>query len=223
MIKRKAIYIILVLSISLCSEKPSFAASNCEQSFTLFALTKIPSPTQDQGIFWITKDVGGECLGSYLIQVSISTEQVVSCSTPLMGYGEWDWLKEGVKHMQRQPLIELKEKEGAWYCSTASFQVMSPSADSLMLASFHKASYEGNEGQWISEHGEEAVSLPNFEGVNAKLIYYNKGGLYIGYKISKALFFPHSGFLLVFTIQPLLASGLDTMHGFLIFSLNKKW
>ena len=42
-------------------------------------------------------------------------------------------------------------------------------------------------------------------------------GLYVDYQISKAYYFPGSGYILVFTHQPLIASGNDTMHGFLLF------
>ncbi len=36
-----------------------------------------------------------------------------------------------------------------------------------------------------------------------------------------AVFYPQSGYLLVFTQQEMRATGLDTMHGFLIFKLTK--
>ena len=210
----------------LCISNVSLATTNCVQKFVFFALTRgyptLSSHEESKTLtFWITEDIGGECMASQLIQIFISKEKVSSSYTSLMGYEEWDWLKEGTKHLQREAPKELVEKEGVWNCSTASFQVKAPMSDSAMLNSFREAAREGYERRWIQDHGLSGISMPIFEGINRELIYRHEAGLYIDYQISKAYYFPYSKYLLIFTHQPHLASGLDTMHGFLIFKIKK--
>jgi len=80
---------------------------------------------------------------------------------------------------------------------------------------FKQYTYGAND--WNEEYGLEEVLSPEFEGIKSELVYFYPEGLYINYEISKAYYFPNSGYLLVFTHQSMLASGNDTMHGFLLF------
>lgn len=222
--KRMSAFFLIYFSLWMCHSSP--ATTNCEQTFTFFALTRgertLWTPAKEANLtFWIAEDISGECMLSHLIQISISAGKVSACYTSLMGYGEWSWLKEGVKHLQREPFEELVEKAGDWNCSTASFQVKPPLSDSEMLNSFQLAAREGYERRWIQDHGLKGISLPVFDGIEAELLHYHEVGLYVDYQISKAYYFPHSRHILLFTHQPHLASGWDTMHGFLIFKIRK--
>ena len=221
MLKRKVTPLVFVIFVFLCTFKVPSAATNCEQSFTFFAFTRAASPSLEYGTFWIGEDVGGECLGSYLIQISISNQRVSSYVSMLMGYAEWGWLREGIKHLQRVPFEELVEKGRVWQCATGSFSVEAPLPDSVLSSLLLEAFRKGNERAWTRDHGLEGTSPPVFDGIKAQLIHYHEKGLYVGYQISKAYYFPGSKYLLIFTHQPMLVSGLDTMHGFLIFKVTK--
>jgi hypothetical protein len=221
MLKRKALLLVFVISVFLNTFKVLSAATNCEQVFTFFAYTTGFGTSWEQGTFWIGEDVGGECLGSKLIQISISDGKVSSSYASLMGFEEWDWLKEGVKHLQKELPKELIERNGVWSCSSASFHAMPPPSDSVMLRLFRQAFNNGMERSWNELRGIKGISLPVFKGVKAELLYYYEKGVYVAYGFSHIYYFPHSKYLLIFTHQPMMASGLDTMHGFLIFKIQK--
>ncbi len=63
--------------------------------------------------------------------------------------------------------------------------------------------------------------LPPVDGVRINLVYHYPTGLYINYEINKVYYSPNFGYLLIFTRQPKLAVGLDTMHGFVILKIIK--
>jgi hypothetical protein len=99
---------------------------------------------------------------------------------------------------------------------------MAPPPDSAQLKLFEKEYALGDERSWNSKHGIQGINTPSVEGLNVRMVYYYPEGLYIDYTISKVYYFPRSGYVLVFTNQPRLASGLDTMHGFLLLKIIKE-
>jgi hypothetical protein len=220
LLKRRGILLFILICVCFCLAKILPAATLCDQSFILFAFSRASSAQLGQGTFLIGEDIGGECYQSYLIWISI-TDDHVSSSWNRVSYGEWGWLKEALKYLPKEEPKELVEKEGVWYYSTAFFRVTPPPPDTTLLNSFDSSRYDGSEAKWIGNHDSGGVSMPIFEDVKCELIYYHIGGLYIGYRFSKVYYFPHSKYLLIFTHQPRLATGLDTMHGFLLFKTQK--
>lgn len=56
----------------------------------------------------------------------------------------------------------------------------------------------------------------------AELIYHNQRGVYKNYLIKTAWYWEESGYLLIQTDNPNKATGLDTMHGMLLYRVGSK-
>jgi hypothetical protein len=106
-----------------------------------------------------------------------------------------------------------------WYFPGASWTIRAPVTSYDYKTEWKKEfkQYSSCENQWNEEYGSEEVLSPEFAGIKGELVYFYPEGLYIEYEIAKAYYFARSGYILVFTQQPALASGDDTMHGFLLF------
>jgi hypothetical protein len=193
------------------------AATNCNQSFTFLLATADHNPS-----FWIIEDVGGEYSYSHLIQISVEDTVVTCVSISRIGYGNWKWLQENANHIISEPATELKNQNGVWSIPGLSWYIEAPPRDSILLELFQKEYYAGRERSWNELYGIKGISVPSVERINITLIYYFPEGLYVDYTISKAYYFLYSGYILVFTNQPRMASGLDTMHGFLLLKIAKE-
>jgi len=216
--------LLFFVSIFLYTYEIPSATTNCKQLFTFLALTESFAPSWTSGTnlsFWIGEDVGGECYWSHLIQIAISDGKAFSRDISVTPYPDWDSFRNGLRHFQRELPEELVEESGVWHCSTASFTVKPPPPDSVLLSLLRKAVHKGNERWWNQNHGLEGILQPIFEGIKIELIHYYEAGLYVGYQLSKVYYFSDSKYILIFTHQPMLASGLDTMHGFLLFKIRR--
>jgi len=171
MLKRKVMPVVFVISVFLCTFEVPSAATNCEQAFTFFGFTRAESPSSEHGIFWIGEDVGGECYGSYLIQVYVQEQGIYTSRTLLTEYGEWNWLREDIKHLSRQPFEQLVEKDGVWRCSACTFSVKDPAPDSALARLLNEAFREGGERTWTRDHGVEGILQPLFDGSYTTLTY----------------------------------------------------
>ncbi len=155
---------------------------------------------------------------SHLIQVTILDTTSYIHTTFVVKYAEWDWLKQEFNNFGGLPFEKLRSKDGIWSDSAGSFRISAPPSDTLEIRKIYQSSYEA---QWTARHGIEAIRLPQIQGVMTKLLYYYPVGLYVDYKISDAYYIPSQKLLIVFTHQPHLAAGFDSMHGFLIFRIIK--
>ena len=219
----KSVVLLLLLSIVLLAHVNSLATSNCRQTIIFRALTNgyfSLSHDKECNTFWITEDIDGECQWSHLIQISIIQQEICTVESDLYKFGEWEWLTESLKHLSQETPQELSDNSSAWSCSTASFYVKPPLPDSGLLNSFLAARRRGYERKWIKDHDLEAISMPIFEGAKSELITHYEGGLYIGYRFAKVYYFPPE-YVLIITYQPMMANGLDTLHGFLLFKVSK--
>jgi hypothetical protein len=107
-------------------------------------------------------------------------------------------------------------QNGVWSIQGLPWHIEAPPMDSTLLKLFQKEYYAGRERSWNELYGIKGISVPSTEGIDINLIYYFPEGLYVDYTISKAYYFPYPGYILVFTNQSRMASGADTMHGFLL-------
>ena len=73
---------------------------------------------------------------------------------------------------------------------------------------------------WYQNCKADCLRDLRFIGVTAKRLYFNRKGLYINYNIKEAYYHVSTGLLIVFTDQPRLAAGLDTMHGVLLYRVT---
>ncbi len=214
------LWLILVIFVSILSL--SYATTNCEQTFTFFGITWGIMEQRDV-TFWIGEDVSGECYGSYLIQVALEDTSSHLIMTYNSSYSDWDWLKEGLKKLGMPKYTELKfnNEKGIWSDSMINVKISVPEPDSEMAELLKDARRRGIEDIWTQKYGVEGIILPEFKGIKTKLVYYYPKGFYIDYQISAVYFDPFFKHLIIFTHQPRLAVGFDTMHGFLIFKIIK--
>jgi len=174
---------------------------------------------QDNLTFWIAEDVSGECLSSRLIQVTVSDSIANMVATNNLQYGEWRWFEEGFKSLGVQLYTELGESDGKWTEGRFSFEISVPAPDSQLVRDVNETLRLGQESDWTRKHGLQGVIAPEVKGFKTKIAYYYPNGLYVDYKISRVYLIPTFGYIIIFTQQPRLKSGLDTMHGFLILKI----
>lgn len=219
MARKIAVYVLCNLFLSAWSTQTSECATSCKQSFTFLLATAESNP-----VFWIVEDVSGECWYSRLIQITVENTKDTAIYLPLGGHGSWNWrwLEKKMKHIVCQPAIELENQNGVWSIPGLSWHIEAPPSDSALLRLFQEEYNAGRERSWNVKYGIKGINVPSLEGIDSKLVYYYPDGLYIDYTISKMYYFPHSGYALLFTNQPRLASGLDTMHGFLLLKIIKE-
>jgi len=211
MLRKSALHILCNAFLIAWSTQLSEATTNCNQSFTFLLATGDHNPG-----FWIIEDVGGECSYSHLIQISVEDTAVTCVLLSRIGYENWKWLQENAKHVVSQPATELVNQNSVWGIPGQSWHIKSPPRDSTLLDLFQKEYNAGRERSWNWRCGTKGISVPSVEGKAITLVYYYPEGLYIDYTISSVYYFPYSGYILIFTNQPRMASGLDTMHGFLL-------
>jgi hypothetical protein len=219
MLNKISYYILCSIILIVWSTQISNAATNCEQSFTFLLATSGQEP-----VFWIIVDVSGECWDSRLIQIVLENTKDTAIYSSLGYPGDWNWrwLRERIKGVVCQPAIELKNQNGLWGIPGLPWYIKDPPPDSTLFRLFQEEYNVGRERSWNMIFGLKGISLPSLEGIDVKLVYYYPRGVYIGYTLSKAYYFPQSGYILVFINQPRMASGLDTMHGFLLLKIAKE-
>jgi len=219
MLRRIIFFVVCIVCLISCSTRISEAATNCNQSFTFLLAT-----ADSNSVFWIAEDVGGECWDSRLIQIVLENTKDTAIYSRLGYPGSWNWrwLGERIKGVVCQPAIELRNENGMWGVPGLPWRVKVPLPDSALFKLFQEEFNAGRERSWNMIYGIKGINIPSVEGIDIKLAYYYPEGVYIGYTISKAYYFPQSRYILVFINQPRMASGLDTMHGFLLLKIVKE-
>ena len=200
------ITIFISVSFTVSSEKDrlKIVSTYCEQTFYFFFLSK-GSPT-----FWIGENLSGECNISYLYNISIRDSNVSVSKSELKEYNKWDELKNISNFFRKYK--ELDDN---------NLVITPPKFDPGLRDAFRKHLVEGgsNGYKWNKKNGIDGIVPPNIANLKTELLFYHKRGLYINYNIASVHYFPKVGLILIFTEQPLIADGMDTMHGFLIFKV----
>lgn len=74
----------------LASASAGATRSGCGQQITFLGVSAGNPP-----IAWITEDIGGACVFSFLVQVAIEPDTVRASVTPLDLFADWEWLVRG--------------------------------------------------------------------------------------------------------------------------------
>lgn len=211
-------YLIVLLSFNLVgffsfNNSSKIFTTGCKETFHFLFLSKSYSPT-----FWIGIDVGGECISSHLLQISIKDSIVSIISNDLKEYKNWERISELNFAFNEYEEDSLVEKNGVW--TSKDVIITPPEYDSTLAEEFNEHVINGgsNAYTWYKEKGKHGFTLPKIEGIKTELIYQHKRGLYFNYKISEVHYFPNN-YILIFTHQPRIAVGDDSMHGFFIFKI----
>ena len=118
--------------------------------------------------------------------------------------------------MDRELYVKPERNEGILQLND-SMSIRSPLFDSTFFAKFWNAG--GSPDVWYRKCSDNCIDDPMFD-FPAKLIYYDKCGVYKNYAIKSAYYYEQSWYLIIFTHNPEKAAGLDTMHGVLIYRLK---
>ena len=180
-----------------------FATTNCVQEFIFFGLVG--------DVFWIGENISGECITSYLHQVHINDSSNELISSSLEECNDWTWLKSGISCMNLEKSIRAKRLTAGWQIE--DFTIKNPVSNQRLLDSFL---VDCNILEWNEKEGIKGIVLPQIKNRKTQLLYTYPYGLYIDYEINNVYYFPDSKYLLIFTHQPITASGADTLHGFII-------
>lgn len=114
--------------------------------------------------------------------------------------------------------IEITETDGK-FSLPDNGQFSAPTVDSALLRIYENTAASHHAQVWYQYCETNCLEEPEFDGVVAQRLYYHPRGLYINYKIKSAFYDISTRLLLIFTDQPRMASGFDTMHGVLLYRI----
>jgi len=195
-----------------------YAATNCEQTFTFLARTAGSHP-----VFWIGESVSGQCSQSYLHLLALSGPKVYGITSKLVLQKNWNWLGEAMKRFDTEQPLLLRKIGNLWKPKSARWTVKAPPENPALMNKFENLVIKKGRSlaDWNHPGKTQNVVPPLLDKISAEPLYYYPNGLYVNYSIAKVLYFPRSGFLLLFTHQHKVAVGLDTMHGFILLRRSK--
>jgi hypothetical protein len=223
-LRLKTRIVALITLIIACWVSLPAAASFVQQRYRFIALTSNWfRPGGFQYVVWIVEDLSGEANSSAILQVVLREDQApVLVKTRLREYGDWQWFLESVGKIESERFKVVWEEQGLFTPEDSGLFVLSPERNVDLMEAFRDSIRIGYSGayDWNDAMGLGGVDPPRVEGSEWDLVYYYPGGLYIDYEITDVYYFPRPRYLLLFTHQDMLATGMDTMHGFIILKLN---
>ena len=208
-------FVAILIAFTAISDELN-AATLCDQDYKV--LTKTPGA---KCILIYRVDIGGECQGGYTHFLFIAGDETQHCEQ-YEGYRSESWFLKIFETFPTE-VPDSAEIEDSVIHLTEIIDIVPPPFDSATADKFDGTPQDigGDLKYWYEHCGQDCVDQPLFTEVPAKLIYYDKGGLYKNYKISQVLHYRESGYVVVSTHQPMKAVGLDSMHGLMIFHLGR--
>ena len=187
-------------------------STQCKQDFTFLGTTD-----WEHSVFWIVEDVSGECHFSRLVQVSVQDSIASFTQTYFANYKETQNFSHAFSEFHPEPFQEFK-RQGA-DLATPSCVIQPPSLNDSLYEDF---SFDGNyvPHTWNSKMGTSGMVMPTIQNRSSKLLYAYPRGLYVNYQLDRAFLVSTKNLLIVFTKNPSLGTGGDSMDGFLIFKLQ---
>ncbi len=189
---------------------PCLAATNCVQKFGILGIVQ---NREGNHVVWIAEEIFGECMWTRIIKIELlddSVKVVVDNS-----YRSWKSIREDMGQPIEGAFTEFTKENSTWKFNNKLYHVTIAESDTGLYNEYKRKvnDPQGWNGQYRTD-----VTLPEFSSEKVRLIYYYPRGLYLNYSVDQ-IYFLQENFLLVFTKQPLLAPGGDTIHGFLLL----KW
>ncbi len=193
------------------------ASTSCDQKFTFLGLTRGSSH-----VLWVAEELGGECFSAQLVQAVLDDPNSTTIATDIPSR-QIAWLKDAIANFAAEKPQPLDNVQGLWIAPGTNWYIKAPQPRNDLKAAFttHVAVGGSNGSTWNKAQGPKGIVPADVGNAVARLIYFYPSGLYFDYSISQAYYFPRSGHLVVFTNQPLLAVGLDTMHGFMVLKISQ--
>ena len=206
-----AMVTLLLVSVS------ASAASICEQTFTVFGKT-----IGANAILAFREEIGGECGldNLFLIMLNVNVPGVVLSTYSPKGVGHR--VTAFLNEVGTEYVDTVAEEHGRFTLNDSVYFTLPPE-DTTFGRKHGRLTNEGqaDAAHWRRECPVNCQDYPNFVGTKATLLYEYKRGLYKNYTISQCLWYSKSNILVIITNQPMRAVGLDTMHGLLIYHLDR--
>jgi len=189
--------------------------TDCVQDYRVLGFS---SDYEGHASVWIIEDVAGECNLTQLKQVSVDSTGKTRCvSTHFKHKSDTIEFCRAFRHLETL-LFETFRPGGdnkINFQPNATLSAPAPRGDLLEKYLNIKYLVEWNKGD-----PAETRMLPVFTGCRPEFLYASPDGLYFNYSISQVHYCKANGLLTVFTQQPMLAPGGDTMHGFMVFRVK---
>lgn len=217
-------HLVLLLVAIGASSLP--AATYVEQTYRFIALTSSHRrPGSSQHVVWIVEDRSGEGHSTTLLHIVLREgDSPLLVRTDLKEYGDWQWLLEGAGRLRTERFQVLAKTQGLFSSENGDLIIQPPLVNEARSSGFKELIRQGHKGarDWNDTRGLDGFDPPRVEGGDCELAYYYPAGLYINYDITDVYHFERAGYLLLFTHQDMLETGMDTMHGFIILRLSSE-
>ena len=208
-------YAVVMLQTTL-----STATTNCTRSYEFLGLTRC-----DNLVVWLAQRLAGECQSSNLIVIQVLGD-TGSARTMFIGdEAQSGFAKTALAQFPGESSSLKVELIDDWIPLDSTLSIKHPTARELALDSMEHvfdSTYDNHAWIWSKYAGNTAIDQPWIKGGELKLISYDPNGLYLDYRFKEVFYFPESRLLLIFTNQPRIASGLDQMHGYLLFRVVRQ-
>ena len=201
----------LLVAVCVLLAYRAVASTNCEQKIAILGKT-----SGDTCQLWFSEQLTGECerfdlklllltpTGATDFSREYTAKEVGIVQGLIAGLGEEIGLDlvdtEGVFRLGKQAMFNL------------------PGYDSSFQTRFRSIA-DGSLENWNRRCVADCAEYPAFFGATATLVYRHPRGLYKNYKVKSAIYYEHSGWLVLVTDQPMMADGGDSMHGLLVFRI----
>lgn len=194
----------------------SYSSGGCIQQYNFFL------KMQFNDLFWIGESIGGDCQSSQLLQIMLDNEKEPHVTQLfLKEYNRWQWFESANGYLKDETVVELEKKGSSFQDKSYQLKVKPSPYNNELLQTYQEKFYGVCAEDWNKKLGNSGINLPIVDGWKAELKYAHPKGLYFNYDISHAYFFPETNYLLIFTNQPLMCSGYNTQHGFMILKISK--
>lgn len=179
--------------------------TNCTQDFSF------PGASNEK--IWVIEHVGGTCHYFKLIQINYSDSSITGVESKVLEDMQTDSFINSFAGSRHISTLELtRVGDHLTPIPQMNFTLQQPGADSSLLAKNFRDGVRIN---------PPSIVAPIFAGVHAQLLYQYDAGLYVNYQIDRAYLVPDNNIVIVFTHNPLLTAGGDTMNGFMIFLIHQ--
>ncbi len=189
--------------------------TNCVQKIHFVGITE----GQTTATVWVMEEVGGECAFTVMHQICVDTAWRVH-STDNYYSSDTASASKMIRTMQPIAVNRISQEGDGKFMPELTMSFVKPKANSGWVTKFRDK--YSSAWEWNKQPRDSSLALPVFSGCTAELLYAAPRGFYVDYLIGDVFYSPQTGILMVSTQQQLMAPGMDTMHGFMIFRLKRK-
>lgn len=209
------LFLLIILSIN------ADATSYCSQEFNMIGLDTSKAVT-----LYISESISGECSLVKLHKIIINDSSAERKEIHYEIEESFEHtcnvinnrISKKIKNKNEIPVEFLKE-DSLWKCQKSDV-LIKESKFTLELQERVKKEDSVVGYIWNRKYGSKGIISPIFINTNAVLLNYHPTGFYVDYEIDKIYYFKNTGIILILTHQSRYASGMDTMHGYLLYKID---